>query len=114
MTIEQHPLHRHPLRTLFTNTGARSRRASSWDRRGGNRDFFVVVRARRPCLLEHEGPGCITHLYCALAFPDLADYREAILRCYWDGEETPSVEVPSGTSLPRACARPLVAAHWPR
>jgi hypothetical protein len=31
-----------------------------------------------------------------LVFPDPADYRDAILRCYWDGEDTPSVEVPLG------------------
>ena len=68
--MEQHPLHRHPLRTLFTNTGARSRRASSWDRRGGNRDFFVVRPGETATLLEHDGPGCLTHLYCALAFPE--------------------------------------------
>ena len=47
-------------------------------------------------LMEADGPGCITHVYCAMVFPDPADYRAAILRCYWDGEETPSVEVPLG------------------
>lgn len=105
MTIEQHPLHRQPLRTLFTNTGARSRRASSWDRHGGNRDFFVVRPGETATLLEHDGPGCITHLYCALAFPELTDYRDAILRCYWDGETTPSVETPLGDFFTLAHAR---------
>jgi len=38
----------------------------------------------------------VTHLYCALAFPEVTDYRDAILRCWWDGEATPSVEVPVG------------------
>ena len=56
-------------------------------------------------LLEHDGPGCITHLYCALAFPELTDYRDAILRCYWDGEATPSVEVPLGDFFIVAHAR---------
>ena len=40
--MDAHPLDRHPLRSLFTATGARSRRASSWDRTGGNVDFVRV------------------------------------------------------------------------
>jgi len=35
-----HPLLQHPLRHLFTLPGGRSRRASSWDRTGGNHDFI--------------------------------------------------------------------------
>jgi len=103
--MERHPLQHHPLRTLFTLTGARSRRASSWDRSGGNRDYVVVGPGETATLFEHEGPGCITHVYCALAFPELTDYRSAILRCYWDGEPTPSVEVPLGDFFALAHAR---------
>jgi D-arabinan exo alpha-(1,3)/(1,5)-arabinofuranosidase (non-reducing end) len=94
--MDRHPVDRHPLRALFTLTGARSRRASSWDRSGGNQDFVTVGPGQTAVLLEHEGPGCISHVYCAMAFPELTDYRDAILRCYWDGEATPSVEVPLG------------------
>lgn len=103
--MERHPLQHHPLRTLFTLTGARSRRASSWDRSGGNRDYVVVGPGETATLLEHDGPGCITHVYCALAFPELTDYRNAILRCYWDGEPTPSVETPLGDFFALAHAR---------
>jgi hypothetical protein len=35
----------------------------------------------------------------------LTDYRDAILRCYWDGEATPSVEVPLGDFFALAHAR---------
>jgi hypothetical protein len=87
---------RHEHATLFTNSGARSRRASSWDRSGGNMDLLVVGPGQKVTLLEHEGPGCITHVYAALAFPEITDYRDAIIRCYWDGEGTPSVESPLG------------------
>jgi hypothetical protein len=103
--MDGHPLHRHPLRSLFTATGARSRRASSWDRSGGNFDFLVVGPGETVTLLEHDGAGCITHVYCALAFPELTDYRDAILRCFWDGEATPSVEVPLGDFFGVAHAR---------
>jgi len=64
-TMERHPLNRHPLRSLFTLSGARSRRASSWDRCGGNRDYIVVGPGETVTLLDHDGPGCITHIYCA-------------------------------------------------
>jgi hypothetical protein len=103
--MERHPLDRHPLRSLFTSTGARSRRASSWDRSGGNQDFITVGPGQTATLLEHDGPGCITHVYCAMAFPELTDYRDAILRCYWDGEAMPSVEVPLGDFFGLAHAR---------
>lgn len=103
--MERHPSQHHPLRSLFTATGARSCRASSWDRRGGNRDFITVGSGETVVLLEHDGPGCVTHVYCALAFPELTDYRDAILRCYWDGEPTPSVEVPLGDFFGMAHAR---------
>ena len=108
--MERHPLQRHPLRTLFTLTGARSRRASSWDRSGGNRDYVVVGPGETATLLELDGPGCITHVYCALVLPELTDYRNAILRCYWDGEPTPSVEVPLGDYAGRVVSVELVAA----
>jgi D-arabinan exo alpha-(1,3)/(1,5)-arabinofuranosidase (non-reducing end) len=91
-----HPLQAHPLAGLCTYTGARSKRASSWDRTGGNADFIVVQPGATVTLMEHEGPGCVTHLYFAMVLPELTDYRDAILRCYWDGEDAPSVEVPLG------------------
>ncbi len=103
--MASHPLWQHPLRALFTSTGARSRRASSWDRRGGNWDFLLVGPGETATLLMQDGPGCITHVYCALAFPEVTDYRDAILRCYWDGETTPSVEVPLGDFFGLAHAR---------
>lgn len=91
-----HPLESVPCASLLMTTGARSRRESSWDRSGGNRDFLVIGAGQTAPLLEVEGPGCVTHLYCALALHDITDYRNAILRCFWDGAANPSVEVPLG------------------
>ena len=34
-------------------------------------DFLVVGPGETVTLLEHEGPGCVTHVYGALAFPEL-------------------------------------------
>ncbi len=44
-------------------------------------------------LAEIEGPGAISHLWLTV-HPSF--WRSLVLRFYWDGEETPSVEVPVG------------------
>lgn len=83
--------------TWFENRrGVHSHRASSWDRTGANRDYINLGAGETSVLLEASGPGCITHLYFAMVLPDISDYRNAVLRCYWDGSDRPSVEVPLG------------------
>jgi hypothetical protein len=76
----------------------RSRRISSWDRRGGNADFVVVEPGARVALGEIEGPGCVRHIWCTMmSLPDEPhDLRTTVLRVWWDDERTPSVEVPLG------------------
>jgi len=44
-------------------------------------------------LADIEGPGTIQHIWITVK-PEVV--RALILRAYWDGEETPSVEVPLG------------------
>ncbi len=44
-------------------------------------------------LAEIDGPGAIQHIWMT-TFPRY--WRSLLLRFYWDGEETPSVEVPLG------------------
>ncbi|HSJ71158.1 MAG TPA: glycoside hydrolase family 172 protein [Acidimicrobiia bacterium] len=83
-------------RQLTAPVTASSRRSSSWDRTGANRDWIEIDPGETAVLMEHRGPGCITHLYAAMMYPEIADYRDAILRCYWDGADEPSVEVPMG------------------
>ena len=91
-----HPLLAHPMAAMFRRRRAESRRASSFDRNGGNFDFIRVEPGATATLLQHDGSGCITHLYVAMALQDLRDHRNAILRCFWDGASRPSVEVPLG------------------
>lgn len=91
-----HAVFGHPQASLFTPRMATSRRASSWDTSGANQDFIQLQPGETVALLEEEGPGCVTHIYCAMVLPDLTDYRDAILRCYWDGSGVPSVQVPLG------------------
>ena len=91
-----HPVLQRPFANLYRSTATRSRRESSWDRTGANRDWITVGPGETADLLRAEGSGCITHVYCAFLLPRLTEYRDAILRCYWDGADTPSVEVPLG------------------
>jgi len=73
-------------------------RLSSYDRKGGNRDFLVVRSGETASLGEIEGAGCVKHIWVTLAMlPDLVDpLREIVLRAHWDKEDSPSVDVPIG------------------
>ncbi len=44
-------------------------------------------------LAEIDGPGAIQHIWCTV---HPTAWRRLVLRAYWDGEETPSIEVPIG------------------
>ncbi len=74
------------------------RRVSSWDRSGGNRDFLPLAPGERSSFAELEGAGCIKHLWMTtLALPpEEHELCGLVLRAFWDGEESPSVEVPLG------------------
>jgi hypothetical protein len=100
-----HPAYQLPNSALFRQRAASSRRSSSWDRSGANIDYFKIQGGHTVTLLDVEGPGCVTHLYAGFVLPDLRDYRNAIIRCYWDGSDTPSVEVPFGDFFTLAHAR---------
>ncbi|MCX7766368.1 MAG: DUF2961 domain-containing protein [Candidatus Sumerlaeia bacterium] len=72
------------------------KRASSYDRTGGNNDAFKLAPGETITLAEIDGAGCITHLWFTVAHLDYYWPRRLILRCYWDGYEYPAVETPLG------------------
>src|SRR6202007_3220027 len=72
------------------------KRASSYDITGGNADFRQIAGGETLTLLDAGGPGLITHIWITLASPDPRHLKALVLRAYWDGEATPSVEVPIG------------------
>ena len=74
----------------------RRRRASSYDTSGGNSDFWLLQPGETRTLTEIDGPGCVKHLWVTLASREEAYPRRSVLRMYWDGAETPCVEVPTG------------------
>ena len=76
----------------------KSRRLSSWDRTGANRDFVLVPPGQRVELGRIAGAGCVKHIWVTtMAFPpEEHELCSLVLRIWWDGEASPSVEVPLG------------------
>lgn len=76
----------------------RSRRLSSWDRTGGNRDFVQVPAGACLALGEIAGAGVVRHVWMTMASlsPEPHGLRRMVLRMFWDGETSASVEVPMG------------------
>ncbi len=57
------------------------------------RPCITLPKHSTTALADIAGPGTITHIWITA---DPRSYRDCILRFYWDGEESPSVEVPLG------------------
>jgi hypothetical protein len=93
-----------------------SRRVSSFDRTGGNRDALTIKPGESAVLADLKGPGAIHHLWVTISAEAFYG-RKLVLRMFWDGEASPSVEAPIGdffgvghglnrnfTSLPINCS----------
>ena len=74
----------------------KARRSSSWDRSGGNGDAVPVAPGASATILDVTGPGVITHVWFTIATEDEHHLKNLVLRAWWDGESSPSVEVPIG------------------
>ncbi len=72
------------------------KRVSSYDRSGGNADFRSIAAGETLTVLDEAGPGVITHIWFTLASDESYHLKKLVLRMYWDGEATPSVEAPLG------------------
>ena len=84
---------------LFAQARLRSyktRRSSSWDRTGGNGDAVPVEAGKSATMLEVTGAGVVTHIWVTINSQDPMHLKNLVLRAWWDGEATPSVEVPIG------------------
>jgi hypothetical protein len=74
----------------------KSRRSSSWDRTGGNADAVPVEPGAAATVLDVQGAGVITHIWFTIASDDDHHLKNLVLRAWWDGEATPSIEAPIG------------------
>lgn len=67
-------------------------RESSWDKTGGNADWWLIKPHTTRVLADIKGPGVITHLWMTQG----GGYRECLLKITWDDAEHPSVLCPLG------------------
>lgn len=72
------------------------KRASSYDRSGANADFRTIAPGDTLTLIDEAGPGLISHIWVTIASDDADHLKALVLRMYWDGESSPSVEAPIG------------------
>jgi hypothetical protein len=72
------------------------KRVSSYDTSGANADYKQFNGGETITLLDVDGPGIITHVWFTIASSDPQHLKALVLRAYWDGESTPSVETPVG------------------
>jgi len=92
-----------------------SKRVSSYDRTGANRDFCSIEPGETLTLAEITGPAIIHHIWVTINAEPFYG-KKIVLRMYWDNEQEPSVAAPIGdffgvghglnrnyTSLPFVC-----------
>jgi hypothetical protein len=72
------------------------KRISSYDRTGGNDDWRPMKPGETLTLLDEAGPGEITHIWMTIASGERYHLKKLVLRIFWDGESSPSVEAPVG------------------
>ena len=84
------------LRGLTHPRGGQRRRVSSWDRTGANTDHWWLEPGQEATVADIAGAGLITHMWFTSNSDEPYWLRRALLRLWWDDEESPSVEVPFG------------------
>ena len=76
--------------------GVKRLRESSYDRKGGNYDWWEIEAGAARNIAEISGAGCIKHIWMTLWCEDKHALRKILLRMWWDDEDSPSVEAPIG------------------
>ena len=84
------------LSSLPTARDYVQKRSSSYDRSGGNADARTIAPGETLTLLDDAGPGIITHIWFTIADNEKYHLKKLVLRAYWDGEASPSIETPVG------------------
>lgn len=74
----------------------RTRRVSSFDTTGANADAWRIAGGETRELARIAGPGCIRHIWVTVGAEDEWYLRKTLLRAYWDGESSPSIDCPLG------------------
>jgi hypothetical protein len=69
-----------------------------------------LAAAGEQTLADIDGPGTITHIWITVRHQR---WRQLVLRAYWDGEESPSIETPLGDFFCNGWCRPADVASIP-
>ena len=85
-----------PLTAVTQAHDYAQKRSSSYDRDGANADARTILPGQTLTVLDDRGPGAVTHIWFTIASPEELHLKKLVLRMYWDGESTPSVESPVG------------------
>lgn len=87
------------LDAIYKKVSGKRLRESSYDRTGGNKDYFTLHPHQSIDIFDKDSAGKIVHIWCTLVGMDNDEeylYRKIVIKFYWDGEENPSIEVPIG------------------
>ena len=83
------------LDALILARDSRLAHYSSFDPRQGNDDFRPLAPGETLTLVDHRGAGIVRRWWVTIAPRNSVPLqRQLIVRCWWDDETTPSVEVP--------------------
>ena len=76
-----------------------AQKISSYDTSGANDDGNWKNKIKpneTRTIAEAQGPGIIKHIWFTIATNEYNHLKKIVIRIYWDGETTPSVETPIG------------------
>ena len=71
-------------------------RSSSREQTGANADARVITPGQTLTVLDADGPGMVSHIWFTIDDSESYALKRIVLRMYWDGETSPSVETPIG------------------
>ncbi len=89
------PVSAQSMSDLTLPQAGRSQRVTSGNP-DDNNDSAIIAKGETRTLGVLTGPGKITHLWLVPLSMDIRYPRALVLRIYWDGAASPSVEVPLG------------------
>ncbi len=99
-TIGNMPLHAPHLHSrAITAENVRGGKGAGGQARNGRKGEPCLRQLAKDMVFtfaEIEGPGCIRHIWITVEGQTPHKMRNLILRMYWDGQATPSVEAPLG------------------
>ena len=81
---------------LMKIRNCKSKRISSYDKTGGNKDFWRLKPNEQKVIAEIKNPGIIRHIWMTMWSNDKYYPRRILLRMFWEDEKLPSIEVPIG------------------